>query len=231
LYGLPPSPPRFFYRPTTSLIVTFRAAGAQSGPAATLLSTGTAEVRLPADRAETADLQIPESKKQRVSYEFRQDVYRAFTRNENVAFTYKPDTDQFTAEKSEDGIPVPPPSRQDLLDERRRFASALSTDAPRRVALIDSLSSDRPLSTFRTALSATDLSDEWYAYKSRQIRAAVEKWALDNKLSIRESWFRKAVQLDLRSMWLRINQLLNEEEIRNMSVPMRVAEAYLRHVD
>jgi len=51
LYGLPPSPPRFFYRPTTALIVTFRAEGPRGIPGATLLSSGTAEVRLPPDRA------------------------------------------------------------------------------------------------------------------------------------------------------------------------------------
>lgn len=44
---------------------------------------------------ETAHFEIPESRKRSPSYEFRQDVYRAFVRRDNAAFTYKPDNDEF----------------------------------------------------------------------------------------------------------------------------------------
>jgi hypothetical protein len=160
--------------------------------------------------------------------EFRADAYSAFSKGSPQAFVYDASTDEFTT-RSADGVPVPRFDRADSIAERQRFIESVVADSQIKTTLTESLSQEKPFTAFRHALEATGLTNTWHAFKNRQIRASIEKWAIDNGVAVRESWFRSTPKIDSRATMMKLISVMTEDEIRSLRIPFRAVESYLRN--
>jgi predicted Fe-Mo cluster-binding NifX family protein len=159
--------------------------------------------------------------------EFRPDVYNAFAKASPQPVVYDVPNDEFTS-SNVNGIPVPQADRAELLSERSRFIASIAIDQHAKNVLTAALNGENPFAAFRDALESSGLLSAWYVYKNRQTRTAIEKWAIDNGLPLKESWFRSAAKLDVKSAMIRMIALMTDDEVRSLQVPFRVVEAHLR---
>lgn len=173
---------------------------------------------------ESAQFEVPQNESGH-DFQFRKDVYRAFGKPNRVAFFYDAANDLFTGEQSNAAILIPPTTRDASLLERNHFADTVEKE--QGDVLRGALKTAHPFAEFRDAIRRLNLSDAWYAYRNRQIRTAVETWASDNKIQIRDAWFRPAPELNLRAVLIGLANLMSDEEIRTLNVPLRVVEALL----
>ncbi len=176
---------------------------------------------------DTATLEIPQSHERRYRSEFRPDVYNAFSRSHPAPVVYDKQADRFGTQPAEDGIPGPSLIRQDFLNWRREFVSDLR-DMEQRSNLETSLMTDSPLTNFRKELAERGLTTSWQDFKNQKIRSAIEKWAADSSVAIRESWFMQPPKSDVKGLLASVAEVMTEEEVRELAIPIRAIEAYLK---
>ena len=163
----------------------------------------------------------------------RGDVYQAFTRIVHVRVVYSPDTDRFLSEEVAEGrtIPVPEVTLETLIDDRREFVESL--DAETQTLLLEALSrSPNPLSAFRQAVERLGILDRWGPEQSRIIWRRVEKWARENGVTPRASWYgRGQTGQSAHRTLSKLAPYLTANEIREMKIPFRAIEAFLSDHD
>lgn len=161
----------------------------------------------------------------------RRDVYIAFTRLRSGLLFYNAVHDRFRQE-SPDGsgnIPVPPIAIGDLVDDRRSFAESIN-DAALSNTLLGSLQ-DRTtaLTSFKQAVDDADLQANWHRFNGERVRKRLQTWASSNGLPLRPEWqhVEQATARDPRNTLSEVARHMTDDEVRNLTVPVRAVEALM----
>lgn len=159
----------------------------------------------------------------------RGDVYQAFTRVVSVPVVYSPDKDRFMSEEIAEGrtIRVPEVTADTLIQDRRQFVESL--DAEMQSPLLDALTrSPNPLTAFRQGVERLDILDRWGVEQSKIIWQRVEKWAVENSVTPRTSWYNRGHPVESAHRTLsRLAPYMTANEIRQLKIPFRAVEAFL----
>lgn len=174
----------------------------------------------------------------RGTVKLRQDLYDALTKISERIYYYVPSRDVFTQdsieEESTERIALPPVTLDDLLTQRREFAKEQTTDDAITNLLNAIDHSAKPLADFQASLSRFRLSSAWHLFKADDLKNAVEKWALENRLPVSPSWigeeWRESVEETPQRLMARFAGFMTEEEIRAILVPFRAVEAMIREL-
>lgn len=163
----------------------------------------------------------------------RGDVYQAFTRVVHIPVVYSPDTDRFLSEENAEGrtIRVPEVTMDILIKDRQQFVKSL--DVEMQAPLLDALNrSPNPLSAFRQDVERLGILDRWGLEQSRIIWRRVEKWAMENSVAPRASWYSRAqTGKSAHRALSRLVDYMTANEIRQLNIPFRAIEAFLADQD
>lgn len=162
----------------------------------------------------------------------RPDVYAALTQVSPRPYVYIPSGDEFTNDPRDDpdAVEIPSATLEELVAERRAFAESIQ-DAEQQTRLITAIEqSPNPLAYFRRAVSELRLGRSWYMFKLQRLREKLERWAKDNELEVRPSWFaQRAEPIDApQDVFAQLARYMSDEEIRSLMVPFRAVEALYR---
>ena len=158
----------------------------------------------------------------------RSDVYQAFTRISKVPFVYVPAKDRFLPEHRAEGpsIEVSSQTLDRLISYRNEFIGTLPPEAQQ--PLRDSLLSANPLSDFRREVTTRGLLDKWVSAQEGNIKEQVIQWAGEHHVTPRDAWFRRLhVSKSPHRTLALLTPFLNDDEIRELRVPIRAVEAML----
>ncbi len=166
------------------------------------------------------------------SFTLRSDVFSAFTHASPQPYSYIPSLDIFTSDagNESDRVDIPRITRDDLFAQRRAFVASL-TDEEHAKRLSDVLDySPRALADFSQALAELGLKSRWHAFRSEDIRAAVERWAQSSDTPVSPSWFerRSGKGETAQEVLSHVAHHMTEDEIRSLTIPFRAVEAMYR---
>lgn len=163
----------------------------------------------------------------------RGDVYQAFTRVVHIPFVYSPDRDRFLSEENAEGrtIRVSEVTMDVLVKDRQQFVESL--DVEMQAPLLDALNrSPNPLSAFRQVVERLGILDRWGLEQSGIIWRRVEKWAMENSITPRASWYSRGQTGESAHRALsRLADYMTASEIRQLKIPFRAVEAFLADQD
>ena len=168
----------------------------------------------------------------------RQDLYDALTRISERIYYYVPSQDVFTQDPAEgestERIALPPVTLDDLLTQRREFATQQTTDDSTTNLLNAIDHSPNPLAEFQISLSRLRLGRAWHLFKANSLKNTVDKWAQENEIPVSPSWvgeeWRESVEETPQRLMARFAGFMTEEEIRATLVPFRAVEAMIREL-
>jgi hypothetical protein len=127
-------------------------------------------------------------------------------------------------------VEIPSATLEELIAERRAFAEGVR-DAEQQTRLATAIErSPNPLADFRRAVSELGLGRSWYTFKLQRLREKLERWAKNNDLEVRPSWFaQRAQQIDApQDVLAQLARHMTDEEIRSLMVPFRAVEGLYR---
>lgn len=162
----------------------------------------------------------------------RPDVYAALTQVSPRPYVYIPSGDEFTNDSRDDpdAVAIPSTTLDELIAERRAFAEGVQ-DAEQQSHLITAIDrSPNPLGDFRRAVFELRLGRSWFTFKLQRLREKLERWAKDNDLEVRPSWFAQRAETGgaPQDVLAYLARYMTDEEIRSLMVPFRAVEALYR---
>lgn len=158
----------------------------------------------------------------------RSDVYQAFTRVAKIPFVYLPGKDRFVPEDRAEGarIEVNSQTLERLISYRKEFIGTLPPEDQK--PLRDSLISTNPLSDFRREVTTRGLLDKWVSAQEAKIKEQVIQWSGEHNVTPRDTWFRRLhVSKSPHRTLALLTPFLNDDEIRDLRVPVRAVEGML----
>jgi len=156
----------------------------------------------------------------------RPDIYDAFTKLRREAIYYNRDLDRFEPQNN-GGPAVSPISITDAIKPREIYAQ--QQDPAIRDEWLALLGQSQPLRRFAKAVQERKLTEAWRTYFSRYTSDRMKAWATASKVVVPVTWyFSKArlVTLDPRSMLRELTDVMSDDEIRTLSIPLRAVEAF-----
>jgi len=176
----------------------------------------------------------------------RHDLFSAFSTVSSQHAFYRKSDDKFVWLPQEEAVPdgyVPVPAITfGLLTERCiRFGQQLSSEE-RKVKLEEALRQPRPIAAFTAAVRDLKLQSQWHAFRVREILDRVTAWADAQHIAFQSSWITNsvdgkrpesdvatavAVSKDRRSHWLQLIQMMSDDDLSRVMMPMEIAAKLL----